>query len=97
MDWVIAAIRTMMRSRSRIRPNTRKASGRALKNQFIISSDGADPQWSDARRMCQRILDYGDWFGIVEENVAETWPGDPNRNRDVLLRTLVELDPAALG
>lgn len=69
---------------------------RYLKSNFVISSNGGDHQWADARRLCQHVLGYGDWFGIVEEKIVEEWPGDPPAKRDVLLRTLVELDPAAL-
>jgi hypothetical protein len=70
---------------------------RHLKNSFMISSNGGDHQWADARRLCQRVLGYGDWFGIVEEQIVEEWPGNPPTKRDVLLRTLIELDPAALA
>ena len=70
---------------------------RHLKNQFMIQSNGGDRQWLDARRICQRVLGYGDWFGIVEEKVVEEWPGNPPTKRDVLVRTLVELDPVTLA
>jgi len=70
---------------------------RYLKDRFMIASDGTDHQWADARRICQSVLGYGDWFGIVEEQIVEEWPGDPPRERDVLLRTLVELNPATLA
>ncbi len=69
---------------------------RHLRAGLLISSNGGDHQWADARRFCQRVLGYGDWFGIVEEKIVEEWPGNPSKRRDVLLRTLVELDPAAL-
>lgn len=69
---------------------------RHLRDRFEIQSNGNDHHWADARRLCQRILGYGDWFGIVEQQIVEEWPGNPPRKRDVLLRTLVELDPAAL-
>ena len=67
-----------------------------LKDRLTISSDGADCQWADARRICQRGLGYGDWFGIVEEQMVEEWPGDPPVQRQVRMRTLVEFDPASL-
>jgi len=70
---------------------------RHLKERFQIASNGGDCQWADARRICQRVLGYGDWFGIVEEAIVEEWPGDPPRTREVLVRTLVEVDPAALS
>jgi hypothetical protein len=40
---------------------------RHLKNQLIIYTNGLDAQWADARRICQRVLGFGDWFGIVED------------------------------
>jgi hypothetical protein len=70
---------------------------RYLKDRFTIQSNGGDHQWADARRICQRVLGYGDWFGIVEEQIVEEWPGNPPKERDVLLRTLVELNPATLA
>lgn len=57
-----------------------------LREQFVVHSNGADAQWSDARRICQRVLGYGDWFGIIEEKVIDQ-PGE----REVNLRVLVEL------
>jgi hypothetical protein len=69
---------------------------RHLGNGLIIQSNGGDEQWLDARRICQDVLGYGDWFGIVETQIVEEWPGDPPAKRDVLLRTLVELDPTTL-
>ena len=56
-----------------------------VRHQFVVHSDGADAQWSDARRICQRVLGYGDWFGIIEEKITDQ-PGD----RAVNLRVLVE-------
>jgi hypothetical protein len=70
---------------------------RHLKDRVIIYSDGGDCQWIDARRICQNVLGYGEWFGIVEERTVEEWPEDPGRKRDVWVRTLVELDPATLA
>jgi len=58
-----------------------------LKDQLVIHSNGADAQWADARRLCQKVLGYGDWFGIIEEKVEE------EDGREVTLRILVELEP----
>lgn len=70
---------------------------RHLKDRFIVLSDGGECQWIDARRICQSILGYGDWFGIVDEHFVEEWPDDPAKKRNVSVRTLVELDPATLA
>ena len=72
---------------------------RHLRDQFIVHSNGADPQWSDAKRFCQQVLGYGDWFGIIEERVEENWPGvdDSTESREVLLRTLEEIEPSRLA
>jgi hypothetical protein len=70
---------------------------RYLHNQLVIHSDGLDTQWADAKELCQRHLGYGDWFGIVEDPIIDLWPG-PNGTqveREVRLRILVEMDPAA--
>lgn len=56
-----------------------------LGDLFVVHSNGADAQWSDARRICQRVLGYGDWFGIIEEKIIDQ-PGD----REVNLRVLIE-------
>jgi hypothetical protein len=61
---------------------------RHLGNRFVIHSNGADAQWADARRLCQSFLGYGDWFGIIEEQVTEEWPG--SQLREVTLRILIE-------
>jgi hypothetical protein len=66
---------------------------RHLRNRFVIHSNGGDIQWSDARRICQQILGYGDWFGIIEEQIQE-WPGWPERT--VTLRLLVEVPPPSV-
>lgn len=63
---------------------------RYLRDQLLIHSNGADAQWLDARRICQKALGYGDWFGIVEEKITEDWP---DRQREVNLRTLIETQP----
>ncbi len=72
---------------------------RHLGDQFTVHSDGADAQWSDARRICQRVLGYGDWFGIMEEQLEEDWPGPGgvSAKRKVILRLLVEIKPPKLG
>jgi hypothetical protein len=69
---------------------------RNLKDQFEVHSDGVDRQWSDAKSICQRALGYGEWFGIVEEQVEEQWLGQEG-TRTVLLRTLIEIHPPALA
>jgi hypothetical protein len=71
---------------------------RHLRDQFIIHSDGADAQWLDARRICQRVLGYGDWFGIMEEQLEEDWPSSEatTSKRKVTLRALIEVTPAKL-
>lgn len=69
---------------------------RYLRNRLVINSNGLDPQWADAKELCQQHLGYGNWFGIVEDPRIELWPG-PNGTkieREVRLRVLVEMDPA---
>lgn len=70
-----------------------------LREQFIVHSNGADAQWSDAKRICQQVLGYGDWFGIIHERIEEDWPGleGATEPREVNLRTLVEMDPSRLA
>lgn len=68
---------------------------RNLKDQFVVHTDGTDHQWSDAKHICQKVLGYGEWFGIVEEEVVEQWAGDADV-RTVLVRTLIEIHPPAL-
>lgn len=63
---------------------------RNLKNEFVVYSDGADRQWSDAKRICQKALGYGEWFGIVEEPIEERCLEETDV-RKVLQRTLVEM------
>lgn len=70
---------------------------RHLRDRLVVESNGGDPQWRDAKRICQVTLGYGDWFGITEEKIVEEWPGDSTRKREVALRRLVELDPATLA
>ena len=66
---------------------------RYLGNQFVIHSNGGDPQWADARRICQQVLGYGDWFGIVEESVVDEWP----KRREIILHSLIEMRAPELG
>lgn len=69
---------------------------RYLRDQLVVESNGADPQWADARELCQKHLGYGDWFGIIEDPRIELWPG-PNGSkveREVRVRLLIEMDPA---
>jgi len=61
---------------------------RHLSDRLVVQSNGGEAQWSDAKRLCQMVLKYGDWFGIVEEEVEERSPG-LNATRKVLLRTLI--------
>ena len=63
-----------------------------LRGEMCIHSNGADAQWIDARRICQTVLGYGEWFGIVEEQVIEEYP----ERRGVTVRTLVETHPPEL-
>jgi hypothetical protein len=62
-----------------------------LGDRFLVHSNGGDAQWSDARRICQQVLGYGDWFGIIEEKIIEQ-----PRGREVNVRVLVELQPPAV-
>ena len=36
---------------------------RHLGEDLVVNSNGADPQWRDAKELCQQALGYGDWFG----------------------------------
>ena len=72
---------------------------RHLRDRFIVHSNGADAQWSDAKQICQRVSGYGDWFGIIEEQIEEDWP-DPEgttQRREVNLRTLIEIEPSKIA
>jgi hypothetical protein len=44
---------------------------RHLGDLFLVHTNGGESQWSDAKRLCQDILGYGEWFGIVEEAAEE--------------------------
>jgi hypothetical protein len=66
---------------------------RYLKDQFVIHSNGGDAQWRDARRICQGVLGYGDWFGIVQHETEELWLGEM---RPVRLRVLEEVCPPSM-
>ena len=74
-----------------------------LGNQFVVHSNGADAQWSDARRICQKVLGYGDWFGIIEEAIMEetiTKAGQDDERPDerhVTRRTLTEYQPPEMS
>ena len=35
-----------------------------LKGDIIVKSDGADEEWKDGRRLCQRVLGYGSDFRL---------------------------------
>ncbi|MBZ5634944.1 MAG: hypothetical protein LAO55_17625 [Acidobacteriia bacterium] len=61
---------------------------RHLCDRFVVQTNGAEAQWSDGKRLCQKVLGYGDWFGIVEEEVEEHVPGQ-NEPRRFLLRILI--------
>lgn len=69
---------------------------RNLGDQFVVHTDGLDAQWSDAKRICQEVLGYGEWFGVVEEPVEEQWPGEAG-TRTTLARTLIEMRPPVLA
>ena len=64
---------------------------RFLGDRLQVFSDGADTQWTDAKRLCQSVLGYGEWFGIVEEKVEEDEPAADGvaQKRKVTLRKLV--------
>lgn len=68
---------------------------RNLRDQLVIHSDGADPQWCDAKQICQQALGYGECFAIIETPVKERWP-DKSTTQTVLIRTLVEMHPPTL-
>ena len=74
-----------------------------LGNQFVVHSNGADAQWSDARRICHKVLGYGDWFGIIEEAIMEetiTKAGQDDERPDerhVTRRTLTEYQPPEMS
>jgi hypothetical protein len=72
---------------------------RHLRGQFVIHSNGADAQWSDAKRICQTALGYGDWFGIMEQRIEENWSGaaGSTESREVILRILEEIEPSKLA
>jgi len=64
---------------------------RYLGHQLVVASNGGDAQWLDARRICQKVLGYGEWFGIVEEKTIEESP-----EREVTSRILIEAQPPEL-
>jgi hypothetical protein len=69
---------------------------RHLGDRFIINSNGADAQWSDARRLCQEVLGYGDWFGIIEKQVRSGRNRNYERSRcaSSSRHRLLTFDPA---
>jgi hypothetical protein len=48
---------------------------RHLGDRFVVHSNGGDGQWADAKRICQEVLGYGDWFGLIEEQIIPNWRG----------------------
>jgi hypothetical protein len=64
---------------------------RHLGDVFLVHSNGGDPQWMDAKRLCQDVLGYGDWFGIVEEAAEEIIhdSAGTSKVRHYLSRTLI--------
>jgi hypothetical protein len=69
---------------------------RNLKDQFAVHTDGTDRHWSDAKRICQEVLGYGEWFGIVEEEVEAQSSGESD-TRTASVGTLIEVHPPALS
>jgi hypothetical protein len=65
---------------------------------LIIHSGGGDPQWADAKRICQQVLGYGDWFGIVEEEKDDRYTDSEGvvHTRAVVICKLIELHPQSL-
>jgi hypothetical protein len=63
-----------------------------LKDQIMVHTDGHDSHWSDAKRICQEVLGYGDWFGIVEEEVEGEDGGEKSS-----MPTLIEIRPPVLA
>jgi hypothetical protein len=61
---------------------------RHLGDHVVVQTNGTEAQWSDGKRLCQKVLGYGNWFGIVEEEVEERAPGHKEARR-VLVRTLI--------
>ena len=46
---------------------------RHLGDRIVVHSNGGDGQWADAKRICQEVLGYGDWFGLIEEQIVKDW------------------------
>jgi len=69
---------------------------RHLKDRFMVHTEGGDCQWSDAKHICQNVLGYGEWFGIVEEQIEEKLPDESSSER-VSVPTLIEIHPPALA
>ncbi len=68
---------------------------RKLKDQIMVYSDGNDCHWSDAKRICQQVLGYGEWFGIVNEEVE--MQSDEGGSGKASQPTLVEISPPTLA
>jgi hypothetical protein len=71
---------------------------RYMHDELIIHSDGAEPQWADAKRICQQVRGYGDWFGIVEQEIDDSYE-DSNavpHTRQVVVLGLIEMRPESL-
>lgn len=68
---------------------------RHLGDRFVVHSNGGDAQWVDAKRLCQWVLGYGDWFGIIERHPEEEWAGE-SIHRGVPVRTLIEMQTSRL-
>lgn len=71
---------------------------RHLGQQFVVHSNGADTQWADAKLLCQAVLGYGDWFGIIEREVIESLTDSSGavHTRAAIERELVEIRPDQL-
>jgi hypothetical protein len=71
---------------------------RYLHDELIIHSGGAETQWADAKRICQQVLGYGDWFGIVEQEIDASYE-DSNgilHTRQAVILELIEIRPGSL-
>ena len=72
---------------------------RHLREKLVIHSNGRDPQWTDAKEICQQNLGYGTWFSIIEHPHIEIFKTSDGvqHEHNVVDRVLVEIDPASLG
>jgi len=66
---------------------------RHLGDRLVVHSNGGDGQWADAKRLCQQVLGYGDWFGLIEEQIVKDWRGslDGEERRWASLYALIEI------